>query len=257
MSTPRIEDTLLQRLLDGDLAGSEHDDVLALLDESAVDRGRQQALERLGGFIGDVATEDAAQLSQAESASLFDAIWAGIEAPAGASQTTSDADAPADDGTGSAPRKRPKLRLIEGEGLGTLPPRSEKVAFEPKLGLPDAAGQKPAALAAPKKAADQGARWPGLVAVVALAAAALLAIALRPDENPGAGRGTPVAEVVTPSPDTEVVVEDDPEVIVATHLGTEVEEVDFGTNIGTVFQVPGEQDVPVAVVWISDEEYVR
>ena len=112
------------------------------------------------------------------------------------------------------------------------------MAFEPKLGLPDAAGQKPAALAAPKKAADQGARWPGLVAVVALAAAALLAIALRPDENPGAGRGTPVAEVVTPSPDTEVVVEDDPEVIVATHLGTEVEEVDFGTNIGTVFQVP-------------------
>jgi hypothetical protein len=193
MSTPRIEDTLLQRLLDGDLAGSEHDDVLALLDESAVDRGRQQALERLGGFIGDVATEDAAQLSQAESASLFDAIWAGIEAPAGASQTTSDEGALADDGTGSAPRKRPKLRLIEGEGLGTLPPRSEKVAFEPKLGLPDAAGQKPAALPAPKKAADQGARWPGLVAVVALAAAALLAIALRPDENPGAGRGTPVA----------------------------------------------------------------
>lgn len=255
MSTPRIEDTLLQRLLDGDLAGSEHDHVLALLDESDVDRGRQQALERLSGFIGDVAAEDAAQLSQAESASMFDAIWAGIEAPAGASQTASDSDAPADDGTGSAPRKRPKLRLIEGEGLGTLPPRSEKVAFEPKLGHPGAPGQTPTAPAAPKKVADQGARWPGLVAVAALAAAALLAIALRPDESPRAETVTP--PMVAPAPQPEVVVEDDPEVIVATHLGTEVEEVDFGTNIGTVFQVPGEEDVPVAVVWISDEEYVR
>ena len=63
--------------------------------------------------------------------------------------------------------------------------------------------------------------------------------------------------VVEPHADPEVIVEEDPEVIVASHLGTEVEEVDFGSNIGTVFQVPGEQDVPVAVVWISDEEYVR
>ncbi len=32
MSTPRIEDTLLQRLFDDDLTSAEHDDVAALLD---------------------------------------------------------------------------------------------------------------------------------------------------------------------------------------------------------------------------------
>lgn len=255
MSTPRIEDTLLQRLLDGDLASDERDDVTALLGESAVDRGRQKALERLGGFVADLTAEDAAQLSQEDSVGMFDAVLLGIEA---AATTTSDADAPAVADEGSAPRKRPKLRLIEGEGLGTLPPRSEKVAFEPKLGQPDKAAPVPA-VPAPKKAADQGTRWPGLVAVVALAAAALLAIALRPDSNVQPGDPGTVAEVITPQPDPhpQVVVEEDPEVIVASHLGTEVEEVDFGSNIGTVFQVPGEQDVPVAVVWISDEEFVR
>lgn len=253
MNTPRIEDSLLQRLFDGDLSADEHEDVTALLDESAVDRGRQKALERLGGFVADVATEDAALLTAQDSMSMFDAVLLGIDKNA---STTSDADAPAVSDEGSAPRKRPKLRLIEGEGLGTLPPRSEKVAFEPKLGMPEKSAPAPAA---PKKPADQGARWPGLVAVVALAAAAVLAIALRPDGNVRPGEPGTVAEVVTPQPnsDPQVVVEEDPEVIVASHLGTEVEEVDFGSNIGTVFQVPGEQDVPVAVVWISDEEFVR
>ena len=89
------------------------------------------------------------------------------------------------------------------------------------------------------------------------AAAAVLAIALRPDTRVGPADPGSVAVVVEPHADPEVVVAEDPEVIVASHLGTEVEEVDFGSNIGTVFQVPGEQDVPVAVVWISDEEFVR
>ena len=257
MSTPRIEDTVLQRLFDGDLAGDEHDQAMALLDESAVDRGRMQALERLGGFVGDVVTEDASLLSPADSMSMFDAVLLGLDKAADGA-TTAETPAVAHGDEGSAPRKRPKLRLIEGEGLGTLPPRSEKVAFEPKLGQLDKTPSRPASMPVPAKTADQGARWPGLVAVLALAAAAILAIALRPDTNVRPDPGT-VATVVTPDPrpDPQVVVDEDPEVIVASHLGTEVEEVDFGSNIGTVFQVPGEQDVPVAVVWISDEEYVR
>lgn len=254
MSTPRIEDTLLQRLFDDDLTSAEHDDVAALLDASAVDRGRLEALERLSGFVGDVVTEDAAQLSAADSMSMFDAVLLGIEKVVD-SGTTSDADAPAVADEGSAPRKRPKLRLIEGEGLGTLPPRSEKVAFEPKL-RPDTVTPKPVVV--PTKPVEaQGVGWPAIAAVVALAAAAVLAIALRPDTRVGPADPGSVAVVVEPHADPEVVVAEDPEVIVASHLGTEVEEVDFGSNIGTVFQVPGEQDVPVAVVWISDEEFVR
>jgi hypothetical protein len=34
--------------------------------------------------------------------------------------------------------------------------------------------------------------------------------------------------------------------------GTEVEEVDFGDNTGTVFAVEGEAGEPIAVVWIDD-----
>ena len=36
--------------------------------------------------------------------------------------------------------------------------------------------------------------------------------------------------------------------------GSEVEEVDFGTNTGTVFAVEGAAGQPLAVVWINDEE---
>ena len=36
--------------------------------------------------------------------------------------------------------------------------------------------------------------------------------------------------------------------------GSEVVEVDFGANTGTVFEVAGQAGQPLAVVWISDEE---
>ncbi len=36
-------------------------------------------------------------------------------------------------------------------------------------------------------------------------------------------------------------------------LGSEVEEVDFGANAGTVFEVRGEAGQPLAVVWIEEE----
>jgi hypothetical protein len=259
MSASRIEDTLLQRLLDGDLAGREQDEVAALVEASAHDRGRQLALERLSGFIVSVASEDAAQLSEAESRGLFEAISAGVRGQA-SDQKTGDAATDADATDGDTQRQRPRLRLIEGEGLGTLPPRSEKVAFEPQLGSTATPSQSQNPQDPQDPQDKPSARWPGFVAVVALAAAALLAIGLRPDEsqNPRAGRDSSatVTPAVTTRPAPEVV-DSDHEVIVATHHGTEVEEVDFGSNSGTVFQVPGEQDVPLAVVWVSDEEYVR
>ncbi|MCB9659841.1 MAG: hypothetical protein R3B40_13690 [Polyangiales bacterium] len=256
MSTPRIDDTLLQRLLDqdADLSDQERDDALAILAESEVDQGRVRVLERLSQFVADVSVEDGALLSEAESSQMFDHVWATVTSADGSGSATgldaSGEPAPGDSGVSDG-RKRPKLRLIEGEGLGTLPPNSKKIAFEPKLG-PDAAPPTPASQPAP--AADSGAKWPGLVAVALLAAAAVAALALRPEPT---GRPAPVAEVIAPEAPAPMVVEDEPEVIVASHHGTEVEEIDFGANMGTVFQVPGERNVPVAVVWISDEEFVR
>ena len=43
-------------------------------------------------------------------------------------------------------------------------------------------------------------------------------------------------------------------VIVEAPQGSEVEEVDFGDNVGTVFEVEGEAGEPIAVVWIMDDE---
>ncbi len=40
----------------------------------------------------------------------------------------------------------------------------------------------------------------------------------------------------------------------AAAAGSQVEEVDFGQNAGTVFQVQGEAGQPLAVVWIEEEE---
>lgn len=260
MSTPRIEDSVLQQLRDDELGADEREQALRLLEDSSHDQGRMRALERLGEFVNDVTAEDAAQLSAADSSRMFESILMGLDAPAAAdlpaapeasvAPSSAGADAETDG------RKRPKLRLIEGEGLGTLPPRSEKVAFEPKLNSPEGlAEERRGSQPGQAPDAEGGAKWPGLLAVVALAAAAVLALALRPDDAPA-----PIAEVVAPipaTPEAPVVVEDEPEVIVASHRGTEVEAIDFGSNMGTVFQVPGERDVPVAVVWISDEEYVR
>lgn len=261
MSTPRIEDSVLQQLRDDELDADEREQALRLLADSSHDQGRLRAMERLGEFVNDVTAEDAAQLSAADSSRMFENILMGLDAPAAAHAPSDAETSVAPSGAGAAGetdgRKRPKLRLIEGEGLGTLPPRSEKVAFEPKLSSPEGlAEERRGSQPGQAPDADGGTKWPGLLAVVALAAAALLALALRPADAPPA----PIAEVVAPvpaTPDGPVVVEDEPEVIVASHRGTEVEAIDFGSNMGTVFQVPGERDVPVAVVWISDEEYVR
>lgn len=75
--------------------------------------------------------------------------------------------------------------------------------------------------------------WGGLAAGLAAAAAALIVIAIWPD---------PI-EPAQPS--------------IAEVRGSEVVEVDFGPNTGTVFEVEGRAGEPVAVIWISDEEVGR
>lgn len=87
----------------------------------------------------------------------------------------------------------------------------------------------------------------GLAAGMGLAVAAavlLFVLSTQPE--------APVAEhPEAPAPEGEV------EELAVTTLeapqGSEVEEVDFGSNIGTVFEVEGEAGEPIAVVWINDE----
>lgn len=81
-------------------------------------------------------------------------------------------------------------------------------------------------------------RTAGVVAI-ALAAAALLAF-FWPRQT-----GPEVAQIDERTP--IYVVDEHPP-------GTEVVDVDFGANTGTVFAVEGDSGEPVAVVWISEEK---
>lgn len=56
-------------------------------------------------------------------------------------------------------------------------------------------------------------------------------------------------------PESDSIGPDSPPVAVT--RGSEVLEVDFGTNTGTVFEVKGAVGQPLAVVWIDDEMELR
>ncbi len=97
---------------------------------------------------------------------------------------------------------------------------------------------------------------------VAIAAAVLLAI-IGPGQGGQAGQDDEIAEEQDTEVEEEsptVVIEEEhsePMVHVEPPHGTEVVEVDFGDNTGTVFAVEGEVGEPIAVVWISDEEVAQ
>lgn len=89
--------------------------------------------------------------------------------------------------------------------------------------------------------------WRIAVPIVGLAAAAAILFALfRPTDE-----AAPVVEVE----DVDIVEVDEPSMlIVEAPQGTEVEEVDFGNNTGTIFAVEGDAGEPIAVVWINDDD---
>lgn len=78
-------------------------------------------------------------------------------------------------------------------------------------------------------------------------AAAVLLFVLAGDKD------LPVAERPD-RPEPEVEIAETPLTTIEGPQGSEVEEVDFGGNTGTVFEVEGEAGEPIAVVWINDDE---
>jgi len=86
--------------------------------------------------------------------------------------------------------------------------------------------------------------WLPVAAGLAVAAAVLLFV-LQPGEGVGPTEEQPELRVEADEPGMTVV---------EPPAGSEVEEVDFGANVGTVFEIEGEAGEPIAVVWINDEE---
>ena len=88
----------------------------------------------------------------------------------------------------------------------------------------------------------------GVVAVgLAMAAAVALVFYLMPGQEPNIAQN--------PMDDNrEILVENDmPVVEIHPPAGSAVEQVDFGANTGTVFEVEGAEGQPLAVVWIAEE----
>lgn len=85
--------------------------------------------------------------------------------------------------------------------------------------------------------------WKIFVPAAALLAAAAVLIAVL---NAGPKDATDDVAVTTQVEEGTVTVVEAPH-------GSEVVEVDFGENTGTVFEVEGSTGEPIAVVWISDD----
>ncbi|MFW6087413.1 MAG: anti-sigma factor family protein [Myxococcota bacterium] len=92
-------------------------------------------------------------------------------------------------------------------------------------------------------------------AAVGLALAAAVVLALL---RPGTTDDAPVARPETETPETAVASrQGEPEAPTRGEQGSRVEEVDFGGNTGTVFEVEGSAGHDIAVVWIDDQEQLQ
>lgn len=95
--------------------------------------------------------------------------------------------------------------------------------------------------------------WIPMTAGVAIAAAVAIAIVAAPRPAEQAirlkARKAPVAYAAKEQAEDASA----PVAVEQVQKGSQVEEVDFGSNAGTVFQVPGDDGATLAVVWINDE----
>lgn len=131
-------------------------------------------------------------------------------------------------------RIRGAMRDLSGEWTGFVDSEALFARVEAEIGAP-AKAEEPASSpqsAPPVLHMVPGGRerriWGAVATGLAAAAAVLLAVVAWPAEP--TPTGTPMAR------------------------GTEVEQVDFGANAGTIFNVEGGSGQSIAVVWIVDEE---
>ncbi|MFW6049704.1 MAG: anti-sigma factor family protein [Myxococcota bacterium] len=89
---------------------------------------------------------------------------------------------------------------------------------------------------------------------VGLALAAAVALAML---QPRDGAEPPLAQPAAERSETALAENQHPAAPPGGPQGSEVLEVDFGANTGTVFEVEGTAGHPVAVVWIDDQEQVQ
>ena len=216
LNQDHASDRLLHRLVDGDLSPEERVALLTVHGEA-----RETLALKLEG-LGEVrALVRAAAEAELEREPLdADAMWAQISARVEGSRESMS-------GTIASPEpitSKPALQVIRG---GRADERHERV--DPQMD---------------ERQKRVRTRRMGMMLVGGLAAAAAIAIIYL---NPPA-----VTEVATN--DVPPVVAPELEALATAELQqTEVLAVDFGTNVGTVFSVEGDEGARYAVVWLTEQ----
>lgn len=218
MSQPH-PDRDLHRLHDGELSA---DEAAVLRERVSKDAAARTKLAALGELRRAVRTA-APVPDAAESDALWARIAEQIATPSREAATGAESAAPKET---RAAVERPALRVVPG-GRSAEPARGDARAVDSHHH--EGRGRRLATV---------------IIASLAVAAATLLVL-LRPGEEP-------VAEEThtdggTAQPEQAIAVTEEP-----SH--TEVLEVDFGMNTGTVFAVEGEGGERYAVVWLQDDE---
>lgn len=217
MSTPN-DTELLHRYVDGDLSADERAALEARAKADPTIRARLEGLLEVRRLVADVAEDNSRDLDA-------DAMFAKIEARlvATSSAETSSSDISSDTIQKVREDARPGLRVIPG----------------------GASANKPAEVPAEVRRR----RVIGVV-IGALAAAAAAIIAFtqfgRTEDTVADHEPAPVAPPGETEEEVATVEDTDP-------ARTEVLEVDFGTNAGTIFAVEGDEGERYVVVWLDDE----
>ena len=215
-----IDDERLQRYFDRDLDDEETEEVKRALEASETDGARLAALDHLRGLLRDAQLQP--NLDAHDSAELFQRIQSSLGMSSERSEI-SLVDAAADGSLTDRAEAPPHLRVVGGGESGHPAPLESGPPYRPET-------------------------WRiAIPAFAALAAAATLVIWM------GGDKETRMDEEIATHVETQV--EDTGLTLVEPPHGSEVVEVDFGENAGTVFEVEGEAGEPIAVVWIADDAW--
>ncbi len=229
-----IQDRELHQLFDGELSKDEADALRA----RARARGGSSARLKLEG-LGEVRALVRAALEEEAGAIDAEAAWASVAARIEG----------ADERASSSPSPKPALRVIEG-GLSERDEREASTTSATRESAPaELLGRATEAPARDEDARTRErqvrTRRTFMVIVAGIAAIAAAAIAMF-DRDPGSTHTPPstqLATAVTPPDEADDELQH-----------TEVVAVDFGSNVGAVFSVEGEEGARYAVVWLSDDE---
>jgi hypothetical protein len=217
------ESALVHRYVDGDLDPAERS---ALLARAATDPSLAKQIE---GLIEIGALTERAALDAPGEPFDADAMFAKIEASIAMEESSE----------GIETRARPELRVLPGgksESKGDGKPEIRATPAKPSM-PPDVRRRRTIGI---------------VIGALAVAAAAVIAFTQGGSDAPEvAVEDAPVAPETIDDPLVE-----SPELAAVEPARTEVLEVDFGTNVGSIFSVEGDDGERYVVIWVDESDTV-